>query len=87
MGKLSTKWWNEYLAADFLKRQDLIAALPLVKELTKKGFPNLSKSKLERYKKLSKEALAEEQEKFNSHMLTTLLLSYIEDLIEIKDIS
>ena len=84
-GNLSTKWWNEYLAADLLKREDLIAALPLIKELARKGFPDLSKSK--EYKKLSKEKIAEEQEKFNSHMLTTLILSYVEDLIEIKDIS
>ena len=84
-GNLSTKWWNEYLTADLLKREDLIAALPLIKELARKGFPDLSKSK--EYKKLSKEKIAEEQEKFNSHMLTTLILSYVEDLIEIKDIS
>ena len=84
-GNLSTKWWNEYLAADLLKREDLIAALPLIKELARKGFPDLSKSK--EYKKLSKEKIAEEQEKFNSYMLTTLILSYVEDLIEIKDIS
>jgi hypothetical protein len=44
-GNLSTKWWNEYLSADLLKREDLIADLPLIKELAKKGFPDLSKSK------------------------------------------
>lgn len=80
---LSTKWWNKYLESDFLERQDIIASLPLIKELAQRGFPDLSK--IDKYKKLSKKALAIEQEKFNSHMLSLMMLSYIEDLIDYMD--
>jgi hypothetical protein len=80
---LSTKWWKKYLEADMLKQQDLLASLPLVKELAKRGFPNLAI--LDKYKGLSKEELEKEQEKFNSHMLTTMLYSYINDLIELNN--
>lgn len=81
---LSITWWKEYLASDILKRQDLLASLSLVKELAKKGFPDLSN--IQKYQVLSKEELAIEQEKFNSYMLVTMLYSYIEDLIEVKDL-
>jgi hypothetical protein len=81
---LSKKWWRKYLASDFLERQNLITELPLVKELAKNGFPNLSTS--DKYKNMSKEDLAIEQEKFNSHMLSTMILSYIEDLIQYKNL-
>ena len=54
-----------------------------IKELAKNGFPNLANS--ERYKDLPAEDLAKEQEKFNSHMLVTMLYSYINDLMELKE--
>jgi len=76
-------WWEKYQSADMLEQQELLAALPLVKELAKNGFPNLATS--ERYKHLTPEGLAQEQEKFNSHMLVTMLYSYINDLIELQD--
>lgn len=76
-------WWEKYQKADMLEQQELLASLPLIKELAKNGFPNLATS--ERYKDLPAEELAKEQEKFNSHMLVTMLYSYINDLIELKD--
>lgn len=81
MGDLSTKWWKKYLAADMLEQQELLSNLPLLKELARNGFPDISKSK----PGLSKEELAKEQEKFNNYMLTTMLFSYIEDLLNVKD--
>lgn len=82
MQNLSNRFWKKYLATDILKQQELLSTLPLLKELAKNGFPNISKSKPE----LSKKELVKEQEKFNSYMLTTMLLSYIEDLLETIDI-
>lgn len=76
-------WWEKYQKVDILEQQELLASLPLVKELAKNGFPNLATS--ERYKHLSPEGLAYEQEKFNSHMLVTMLYSYINDLMELQD--
>lgn len=76
-------WWEKYQEGDILEQQELLAALPLVKELAKNGFPDLSTS--EKCKCLSPEDLAKEQEKFNSHMLVTMLYSYINDLMELKD--
>lgn len=84
-GSVMVDWWEKYLAADILKRQELIANLPFVKSLVKDGFPDISK--IEEYKNLSKEELAQKQEFFNNHILTTMLLSYFEDLIELKNIS
>lgn len=83
MGDLAIEWWKKYIDADFLKRQELISSLPLVKELANNGFPNLSKSKskIDSLKNLSKEQLLEEQKKLNNHMLVTMISSYVEDLI------
>ena len=76
----SVKWWKEYLDSDIIKQQDMISNLPLIKELAKNGFPDLSK--LDKFKDTPKEELAVEQERFNSHMLTTMMYSYITDLTD-----
>ena len=80
LSRPSVKWWKEYLDSDILKQQEMISNLPLIKELAKNGFPDLSK--LDKFKDTPKEELAIEQERFNSHMLTTMMYSYITDLTD-----